>query len=344
MNDEERSIQRFRRYLYKYVNGDFLSLTDSLIGLVSQQYPFVRRAKKICTQYDRLVLPVTEERTLTRVTVEAYGGNNSHVHQMMNLVRELKDDILGAYVHGSLGTYEEVAFSDFDALVIIKEEVFNTPERLARLALKLNSGQSIMFSFDPLQHHGWFVLTAADMRRYPEDYFPIELFSHAKSLMTDQGLELCVWSQESKQDARQSFNNLARSVKTLIHRNESCKNLYFLKILLSQFMLLPALYIEIRNGRGIYKKTSFEAARADFDEKDWAVMDEISSIRESWCYEKNHLWMWVMTRPNKNLRAIARNHAPGIPKELRLRLTDDFFRRMTCLVDLMQEKVNEINI
>jgi len=338
MDARELLKQGFRRNLYKYVNGEFLSWRDTLISMITPSTPFLLHARRICQQYKEAFYPLPDEISSNHVKIAVYQGKNSHVLQMIEFLSDLKDDLWGVYLHGSLGTCEEIPFSDFDALVIIKDEVFKIPDRLARVALKINSAQAIMFDFDPLQHHGWFVLTEADLKSYPEDYFPIELFRHAKSLFPDQGLELRIWAQDPSESIRQAFDNLIHSVTKLIARNKSHKNMYWLKILLSQLMLLPTLYVEIRDQKGIYKKFSFEAARLDFDVEDWSIMEEVSLLREKWFYEISPLWRGLMTKPTKMSRFLVRTYSPAVPKEIKKKLKDDFYRRMSHLIDLMQRK------
>jgi len=339
MDARELLKQGFRRNLYKYVNGEFLSWRDTLISVIAPSTPFLLQAEGICRRYEEAFYPLPDEVSSNHVKIEVYQGKNSHVLRMMEFLSDLKDDLLGAYLHGSLGTYEEGPFSDFDALVIIKDEVFKKPERLARLALKINSAQAIMFDFDPLQHHGWFVITEADLKSHPEDYFPIELFRHAKSLLPDQGLELRIRPQDSSESIRQSFDNLIHSAAKLIARSKSHKTLYQLKILLSQFMLLPTLYVEIRDRKGIYKKFSFDAARVDFDARTWSIMEDVSLIREKWFFEISPLWRGLMTRPTKITRSIVRTYSPTIPEEIKMKLTEEFYRRMSHLIALMQRKI-----
>lgn len=339
MNAQELLKQGFRRNLYKYVNGEFLSWRDTLISVIIPPTPFLLHAKRICQQYKEAFYPLPDEISPNHVKIEVYQGKNSHVLQMMEFLTDLKEDLLGAYLHGSLGTYEEVPFSDFDALVIIKDELFKTPDRLARAALKINSAQAIMFDFDPLQHHGWFVLTEADLKSYPGDYFPVELFRHAKSLYPDQGLELRIRTKDSSQSIRQAFENLIQSITKLIDRKKKHQNMYWLKILLSQFMLLPALYVEIRDQKGIYKKFSFEAARVDFDVQDWSIMEEISLLREKWFFEISPFWRGLMTKPTKISRFLVRTYPPAVPKEIEKKLKEDFYRRMSHLTALMQRKI-----
>jgi predicted nucleotidyltransferase len=339
MNARELLKQGFRRNLYKYVNGEFLSWRDALISVMIPSTPFVLHAGRICQQYQEAYSPLPDELSPQHVKIEVYQGKNSHVLRMMEFLSDLKEDLLGAYLHGSLGTYEEVPFSDFDALVILKDELFKTPDRLARAALQINSAQAIMFDFDPLQHHGWFVLTEADLESYPGDYFPVELFRHAKSLYPDQGLELRIRAEDSSQSIRQTFENLIQSITKLIDRKKPHRNMYWLKILLSQFMLLPALYVEIRDQKGIYKKFSFEAARVDFDAQDWSIMEEVSLLREKWFFEISPFWRGLMTKPTKMSRFLVRTYPPAIPKEIEKKLKEDFYRRMSHLIVLMQRKI-----
>jgi hypothetical protein len=338
MNERKPSQQRFRRHLYKYINGEFLSWQDSLVSIIAPSAPFFRQASKICRQYEETFYASPDQISSDHVKIEVYQGRNSHVIQMMEFLSDLQDDLVGAYLHGSLGTYEEVFFSDFDALVIIKDKVFETPELLARVAHKINSAQAIMFDFDPLQHHGWVVLTEADLKSYPEDQFPRELFRHAKSLFPHHGREFSIFIQDSSQNVRQGFENISKSTAKLIARSKSIRNLFELKILLSQFMLLPSLYVEMRDGKGIYKKSSFEAARVDFDPEDWSIMEVVSSIRDKWFYEISPRWRRLVTKPAKFSRFLARTRSPAVPKGIREILTDDFYKRMSHLITLMIAK------
>src|SRR5512137_1313734 len=169
MNELGLAQQRFRRNLYKYVNGEFLSWQDTLVSLIVPSTPFRRHAKRISHQYKKTFYALPNQLSSDHVSIEAYQGKNKHVLQMMEFLSDFQDDLVGAYLHGSLGTYEEGPFSDFDALVILKNDVLATPERLSRAAHRIYTAQSIMFDFDPLQHHGWVVLSEADLRSYPED-------------------------------------------------------------------------------------------------------------------------------------------------------------------------------
>jgi len=300
---------------------------------------FARYAKAIIQKYRQLLDEISTQTTSKlNVRVEPYEGQNEHVRLMMNFLSEhLKDDLIGAYVHGSLGTYEEIAYSDFDALVILKGEVFESPERLAGVARKLSRARMIMLDFDPLQHHGWFVLTELDLRYYCSAYFPVELFEHAKSLFDDKGLDLEIALRKSGSEVGEVFEKIAASITRKIENRQCPRNAYQSKGLLSQFMLLPALYLQAKDGRGVYKKDSFDVARADFGSSDWAIMDEVSQIRTSWNCEMPAFKKRLMSHPHVLSRYFAKRFAPAIPEMTGRLLTAEFYAKMEKLTLLMKE-------
>ena len=333
---------KFRQVLASHVNGGCLTQGDVLFSMISSSIPFKSHAEEIILQYQdfKALLPAGGN-SLNEIQVEVYSGGNSHVLKMMNyLDKHAGNNLMGAYVHGSLATGEEIAYSDFDALVILKDEVFESPYRLAKVAKKLSDARSIMFDFDPLQHHGWFVLTEADLKYYPEEYFPLELFRYAKSLFSEKGLELTIHIQNSLAGKRKAFDDLTSSIIKRVAPQDYPKNMYQLKGLLSQIMLLPACYVQVRDKKGIYKKYSFAAARVDFLDEDWSIMNEVSSLRENWSCNMSPLRRWLMTRPQPISRFLAKNYAPGIPGSLKKHLTDDFYMRMKNLITAMQRNLN----
>lgn len=322
-----------------YINGGILSRSDLYLSVFSPWLTFTRYAKAIIQKYKRLWAEIpTSTTSKLNVQIELYEGENRHVQQMVSFLSEhLKDDLIGAYVHGSLATCEEIAYSDFDALVILKDEVFESSQRLTLTARKLNSARTIMLDFDPLQHHGWFVLSESDLRYYCNAYFPVELFKYAKSLFDDRGLELEIALRESSSETRTAFEKMAEAIISKIANRRYLTNVYQLKSLLSKFMLLPALYIQARDRRGIYKKESFALARADFDSSDWTIMDEVSKIRMNWNYEISALTKWMMCRPHVLSRYFARRFGPAIPEKIGSVLTAEFYSGMEKLASRMEE-------
>ena len=67
--------------------------------------------------------------------------------------------LLGAYVHGSYSTADCNAYSDLDALIILKREVACDPQRLFDFAKVAAGTDRLLIEADILQHHAPFVLT-----------------------------------------------------------------------------------------------------------------------------------------------------------------------------------------
>jgi len=99
---------------------------------------------------------------------------------------------------------------------------------------------------------------------------------------------------------------------------------------------LPTLYIQARDQRGIFKKFSFTAAAADFNQNTWSIMEEVSKIRQEWPLFENEVelrkfrkigYIWMKYRKKKG---------PAIPKQFTARLNDDFYSRMAELANQVE--------
>lgn len=329
----------FHGELTKYVNGGILCRSDLFLSVFVPLVIFSRHAEAIIQKYKRFLNEMSTGTTSElHVRIDSYEGQNQHVCQMMSFLEEhLREDLIGAYVHGSLGTYEEIAYSDFDALVVFKGEVFESPRRLVRAVKKLNHARTIMLDFDPLQHHGWFVLTELDLKFYCNAYFPVELFKYSKSLFNDKGLELDISLREDNSEVHEVLWDMASAIIRKIENHYYPTNMYQLKSLLSEFMLLPALYMQAKEGRGIYKKESFDLARVGFDSADWTIMDKASEIRTNWNYEISAFKGWMMSHTYFLSRFFAKRYGPKIPEKIGCVLTSEFYTRMEKLALLMKE-------
>lgn len=329
----------FHDELTTYINGGIFSRLDLYLSVFIPWVLLTKHAKDIIQKYREFLNEIpADAKPECIVRIELYKGQNEHVRRMMNFLnKHLKDDLIGAYVHGSLGTGEEVAYSDFDALAILKVEVFESTERLAGVARKLNRARKIMLDYDPLGHHGWFVLTELDLKFYCDAYFPVKLFQYAKSLFDNKGLELEISSRESRFETRKAFEKMAETVIRKIENRQYPANMYQLKSLLSQFMLLPALYLQTKNGKGVFKRESFEKAKINFDSVDWSIMDEVSNIRANWNSEISVFKKRMLCSPNVLSRNFAKKYVPTISNRIKEILKDDFYYRMRHLVILMRE-------
>lgn len=267
------------------------------------------------------------------VEVPLYKGLNKNAISLQKCVdAELTNDLAGAFVHGSLGSQEDVGYSDFDALVILKECVLQSADRLACVAGKLQKAQKYMFRQDPLQHHGWFVLTPFDLSCYCEAYFPIVLFQHARSLMAGWPQRISIKKRDSRIELQKAFEAMSLSLLKHLERGIQPKNMYMLKYVLSGFMLLPSFYIQARTGCGVWKADSFALARSDFAEGTWSVMDEVSEIRRNWHVPMTMFRRYLLTRTSIPGWAFRKYLAPPLPVHLKEKIKGGLFSRMALLV------------
>lgn len=327
--------------LDRYVNHAYRSRRDYLLLLAAPGVARRRGAAALAARYRALQqAPAVACSERLVVEVPVYTGSNAAVQRMRAfLERHLSEDLRGAYVHGSLGSGEEVAYSDFDGLVVLKDEVMVSPHRLARVARDLYRARALMYAFDPLQHHGWFVLTELDLGAYCEAYFPAVLFRHARSLLPGPGERLTLARREARAEMDEAFAALVRTVSRRLRGGRPPANLYELKGLLSSFMLLPALYVQARDGAGVWKADSFERARVDFALEAWYCMEVVSAIRRDWHYALSPLRRWALGRPGPLAGRLRRRVAPLIPPDLNARLTPGLYAEMARLTDHMRARL-----
>lgn len=327
----------FQSTFNRYINYGCLKRTDKLLSGLFPEIPFKKNAGHIIEVWESLPDRVIGQKE--SFLIPEYTGINKAVLRMVRYVdEELKDDLYAAVLHGSLATGEEKSYSDFDGLVIIKNEVFSDPQRLARVALSLSKAYSIMISMDPLQHHGWFVLTERDLKNWPSAYFPPVLFNYSKSLL-NKTTELDITYMNNQENSKNALLRLTQSISRHLHHGEIPDNTYQLKGILSEFMLLPTLYMQHKTGEGIFKKFSFSAAAGDFSEKDWSIMNEVSQIREKWNLNSGY-------NPGKKpiivtpaIKKLQIKQSMQVPAALHHQMDSKFIGRMLQLNNLIRNSV-----
>ncbi len=335
---------RLQRDLTRYVNGCTLTRSGRMAAMLATPLAYRAWSGAIARSFREFCdsLPGQPAAASVSVRVAPYSGANRLVRRMMTGLAPLREVLRGAYVHGSLATGEECAYSDFDAVVILRDHAVASPAVLARTAAHLNRLRRIMFELDPLQHHGWSVLTEADLRHHCEAHFPTELFRHCAALLPEAEPEIRVVPRESAAELRETFE---RAVEVIMRRTTAPhlpRNQFELKSVLSQFMLLPALYLQAKSGMPVYKKHSFALARADFTPGTWAPMDEASDIRRDWNVDLSPVARHALTRYVGARRIMTRWFAPATPPPLARRLTPEFWAAAAALAQTMHERLRAV--
>lgn len=284
MLQQATAYSQFNQTVNQYFNSGCLNRSDFLLSVISHRLVFWKNARKIISLFNALSEEKNDKTKTEKVSTEVYKSSNPYVLKMRDfLEKKIKQHLAGAYIHGSIGTAEEICYSDFDGLLILKDTVFRSVNYLAELAWHINSSRKIMKQSDPLQHHGWFIITEKEINNnYPQAFFPLELFEFTKSIFSDKGLNLELKINYEETDFEKSFFQLAKSITLKLENKKYPQNIYALKNLFSEIMLLPSLYLQAKNKRGIFKKFSFEEAKKDFSNDEWATIDIASRIRNDW--------------------------------------------------------------
>ena len=287
--------------LSKYVNGGVL-FGGRMIRSIRRPTELIRnQAGWLTTEYADL--SATGGRNLSGdeiIQIDPYVGDNEHVGRLKTLLSKLDaDDLAGAYVHGSVGSHEETDYSDLDMLVILGDRAMTDERRLTSVATRLRRSKMHLYAHDPLQHHGWFVLTPFDLANYCEAYFPLPVLEHARSVFSDRGRSLSIRVRDSQSELEDAFGRMAQSIELQLTRERYPRDMYALKSFLSRLLLMPALYVQARDGKGVWKADSFGLAKDDFDERIWHCIEMATEIRAEWRYDAPTAKRWLMSRPDR---------------------------------------------
>jgi len=303
--------------------------------------PFQLNATKI-SNYFAQVENSSNYSEYIQYSIENYTGSNLYVKKISDFLETtIGDNLLGAYVHGSVATSEEIPYSDFDGFIILKNETILDSKKLKRVAQVLSESEKIMFEMDPLQHHGWFILTENDLKNYPEYYLPSAILNFSKCLFGENQISLIVKKTGFKNEYIESFHGMASAIHKKLESKSFLKNYYSFKNLLSQFMLLPSFYIQAKTANGIYKKFSFEKVKTELKEK-YNVMDEISFLRKKWNYHPPYFYRLIKKYPDSILRLLPSKYFSGsLPHDVINKFDDSFIKRMQDFVNNLKDYLEE---
>lgn len=240
---------------------------------------------------------------------------------------------VGSFLHGSFSTIDYTGYSDIDAGIIVKDEVMLNSKLLKEFKKNIKPALKIILKYDNLQHHGFFIIPEGFFNCYSEDYLPLEVFKHSRIL--NKPLKLKINSHRSTEYAKKNFLKMAG---VFSNKSKRPRNLYEVKHFLSQFMLLPTLYLQAK-GEYVYKKFSFDLIKKEFSDG-WWVMDEISKIRQDWIRPESKLFNTLLdTLPNPwVVSLIYRKLNWKIPGWLSRRLNPRLYDGMSRLACSMLQK------
>jgi hypothetical protein len=272
------------------------------------------------------------------VPVPLHCYNHKFVNALQSLIESNYSHLFYAVIiQGSVATNEIIKYSDFDGLLIVKDEYTESKE------LKQFKKDSLkcVLEFDPLQHHGWFQIKQSELKKYPEDFLPSIIFRASTLLYPiERNFNLTLKIKDDI-DYQKGLKIIITQMMNRVDNNWRPKNIFQLKGFLSQIMLLPALYYSSKNNKGILKKESFNAVKSDFTKEEWSVIQTASDIRSSWDYALNPIQAIIMKQPNRLFRVVTKKVvAPKINQQTKKKLDDSFYFKLHLFLIKIKNNLN----
>lgn len=181
------------------------------------------------------------------------------------------------------------AYADVDLALYLEDEVFESRGELLAFIARFRQGAARLCAVDPIQHHGPYVLLAAEDGHYSPAFLPPATLRGAQAL-AGRPLPLTlaplaedrVFALESLLGAWRGLRHLARAGwRTLADR-------YTAKYFSSLALLTPALFCGCL-GRPVDKRASFEVFKAEMDPASVAAIGALERFRLE--------WRWTLSPP-----------------------------------------------
>ncbi len=241
-------------------------------------------------------------------------------------------------VHGSVATNEVISYSDFDGLLIIKDKFYESKElkNFKKKSIKL------IYEFDPFQHHGWFQIKESDLDNYSESFLPLEVFRNSKIIYPLVDKMNIHFKCHEIDDYKTNLNRLLDTFEFRLQNDIKPQNMFELKSLLSQIMILPCLWYSALNNQGIFKKDSFPLMEKLVNQDLWSPIDIASEIRSSWNYKLNIFQRLALTYPNeKRFRKLLRLiFSPNIDSNLKRMIDENFMLNLKRLIIKIRQDIS----
>lgn len=264
------------------------------------------------------------------VIIKKYDGNLALIKELVQLIeRDYSELFHSVIVHGSVATNEVIPYSDFDGLLVVKDTLL-TSKKLERFK---SESMRLILKFDPLQHHGWFQIKKSDFGDYPESYLPVSTLKHSKLIYPVVDSLKFNLEVSPTIDYKSSLGGILNQFELRIQNQWKPSNVYELKSILSQIMLIPCLYYSAINNNGIFKRESFNAVKENFNKNQWMPIKISSQIRLNWNNNLNPLQEFLLKQENLFVRKLVKKYlAPKIDSQIKLLLNDEFYENLSELI------------
>lgn len=303
----EQAIGRIR-YLVLLLSGrldvrsDHKIVTDnqaSVPELIAAAYRILDRC------LDRLPLK-TEECLSARAGQEYCEGvylsrDKTFLRPVVKLVRLLKSTATAfsreIFIHGSMSTLDYVqGFSDLDILLVLKRNATICSRSLEKCREVLYPLTKYLYQVDPLQHHGFMIVSELDAKYYPQSYLPVVVMERSTAVMSNSAIP--VRTRSSTVELLHEIWRIGQYFRRMKHDGKVDRGyeLFEFKLMTSLILLLPSLYLQLVD-RPIYKRESFVRIGQYYSDSS-DILTHASAVRLSWDYRPITLLRYVSSMLN----------------------------------------------
>ena len=161
------------------------------------------------------------------------------MHGFLSAHPLIKSKRISVQFIGSIGSKDPLPYSDLDCLIILPSMDnwdLNNMLELKKLYRVINY---YAYVFDPLQHHGAFVLTETELINGFPSFYPTNLLDKAWGYGRDHYFSS---SYNIQNKGRMNFINNNQFFRRMNYQQELPNSLYNLKYILSSIFLMPVYY------------------------------------------------------------------------------------------------------
>ena len=223
-------------------------------------------------------------------------------------------------LHGSLASDDWTGYRDADLLLLAPAATCARAPALDHLRRACLPLLQALHRFDPLQHHGLFVMNDAELHAWPEHVLPLATLRRSLDLGGD-GVQLSVSPRPDPAAARAEFQWIVDYLAAAVPPRDAYGWTAFASVL----MLLPAVWLGAR-GEPVWKGDAFARVAGLVPTALWEPQRWAAGLREAW-RDPTPAWvrglMAVAPGPRAIallLRGLAKVPAALLPEEPRILL------------------------
>jgi hypothetical protein len=241
---EKSSVYKWREYLNDYLFNSRGALSEEIFGS-----PDCRSEKR------KFPLNLDTFITSDWHNIEKWKKKILFkMHVFLSAHPLIKSKRISVQFIGSIGSKDPIPYSDLDCLIILPSLDNWDLNNIVELKKLYRVVNYYAYMFDPLQHHGAFVLTETELINEFPPFYPMNLMDKAWGYGRDHYFSS---SYNIQNKGCMNFINNNQFLRRMNYQQELPNSLYNLKYILSSIFLMPVYYYNAKN-KFYCKKNSIE--------------------------------------------------------------------------------------